>query len=49
MPDVRTYLSAFWGLLLMLIKLPHYLSDGRTSLVEVLRPIFGAKNDAFER
>ena len=49
MPDVRRYLSAFWGLLLMLIKLPHYLSDGRAPLVGVLGPILCFKNEAFWR
>ena len=49
MPDVRRYLSAFWGLLLMLIKLPHYLSDVRAPLVGVLGPIFCFKNEGFWR
>ena len=36
MPDVRRYLSVFWGVLLILIKLFDYLSDGRAPLVEDL-------------
>jgi len=35
-PGVRRYLSVFLGVLLMSLKLPHYLSDGRAPLVEVL-------------
>ena len=46
MPGVRRYLSVFWGLLLMLLKLPHNLSDGRAPLVGVLGPIFCFKNEA---
>ena len=38
MPDVRRYLSVFWGPLMMLLKRFDYLSDGRTPLVEDLRP-----------
>ena len=49
MLDVRMYLSAFWRLLLMLIKLPHYLSDVRLPLVGVLGPIFCFKNEGFWR
>ena len=37
-PDVRRYLSTFWGALLMLLKWFDYLSDGHASLVEDLRP-----------
>ena len=48
MPGVRRYLSVFLGLLLMSLKLPRCLSDGRAPLVEVLGAIFGAKNEAFE-
>ena len=33
MPDVRRYLSVFWGVLLMLIKIFDYLSEGRAPLV----------------
>ena len=36
MPGVRTNLSVFWGVLLISIKLPHYLSDGRAPLAEIL-------------
>ena len=38
MPDVRRYLSAFWGPLMMLLKRFYYLSDGRALLVEDLWP-----------
>ena len=32
----------------MSLKIPHYLSDGRAPLVEVLGAICGANNEAFE-
>ena len=47
MPDVRRYLSVFWGLLLMLLNLFGYLSNGRAPLVEVLGPILFLKIEAF--
>ena len=37
-PDVRRYLSVFWGPLMMLLKRFYYLSDGRAPLVEDLWP-----------
>ena len=36
MPDVRRYLSVFWGGIVMLLKQFDYLSDGRDPLVEYL-------------
>ena len=36
MPDVRRYLSVFWGVIVMLLKQFDYLSDGRGPLVEYL-------------
>ena len=36
MPGVRRYLSVFWVVLLMSLKLSHCVSDGRAPLVEVL-------------
>ena len=48
MPGVRRYLSVFLGVLLMSLKLPHYLSDGRAPLVEVLgSPDFENRCDIF--
>jgi len=44
MPDVRRYLSVFWGVLVMLIKLFDYLSDGRTPLVDDLGDVSVFKN-----
>ena len=35
-PDVRRYLSVFWGVIMMLIKQFDYLSDGCDPLVEDL-------------
>ena len=37
-PGVRRYLSGFWVVLLMLVKLPRCLSEGRAPLVEFLGP-----------
>ena len=36
MPDVRRYLSVFWGVIMMLIKPFDYLSDGCDPVVENL-------------
>ena len=49
MPDVRRYLSVFWGVLLMLIKQFHYLSDGCAPLVEDLGHIFYSEKSRFWR
>ena len=45
MPDVRRYLSVFWGVLLMLLKLPRCLSDVRAPLVEDLKALDFQKMD----
>ena len=37
-PDVRRYLSGFWGVILMLLKIFHNLSNGRAPLIDDLRP-----------
>ena len=47
MPGVGRYFSVFWGYILMLLKLFGYLSDERTPLVDVLRPILVYKIEAF--
>ena len=37
-PDVRTYLSGIWGLILMLLNILHHLSNGCAPLVDDLGP-----------
>ena len=43
MPDVRRYLSVFWGVIVMLLKQFDYLSDGRDPLVEYLAVVMFLK------
>ena len=38
-PDVRRYLLVFWGPLLMLINIFHYLSEWRAPLIKDLGPL----------
>ena len=42
-PEVRRYLSGFWGALMMPLNIFNYLSDGRAPLVEVLGGFFVQK------
>ena len=37
-PDVRTYLSGIWGLILILLNILHHLSNGCAPLVDDLGP-----------
>ena len=44
-PDVRRYLSGFWGVILMLLNIFHYLSNGGAPLIDDLgAPAFSWKS-----